>query len=242
LRSDDLQTELVAAENEASERKKAIFSLEEQQRRATAAGDAAEDARITTEIETTKVQQIGAEAKAELFRKRIEALKVTSPVDGVVATFQVQQTLLDRPVRRGERLLEIMNVSGPWRLELDAPEYRMGHLQRAVIARSGESSSPAEPALRQKLTPSEQLDVDYIAATAVEQRYQGKLAEIGTRTNESQKESTTIVELFVDINPNDLPARHIGAEVTAKIHCGKRSLGYVLFGDVWEFIIRKVWW
>ncbi len=242
LRSDDLQTELVAAENEASERKKAIFSLEEQQRRAAAAGDAAEDARITTEIETAKVQQIGAEAKAELFRKRIEALKVTSPVDGVVATFQVQQTLLDRPVRRGERLLEIMNVSGPWRLELDAPEYRMGHLQRAVIARSGESSSPAEPALRQKLTPNEQLDVDYIAATAVEQRYQGKLSEIGTRTNESQKEGTTIVELFVDINPNDLPARHIGAEVTAKIHCGKRSLGYVLFGDVWEFIIRKVWW
>jgi len=68
------------------------------------------------------------------------------------------------------------------------------------------------------------------------------LTEIGTRTNESQKEGSTIVELYVDINPNDLPARHIGAEVTAKIHCGKRSLGYVLFGDVWEFIIRKVWW
>lgn len=242
LRGDDLQTELITAENEASERKKAIFSLEEQQRKAASAGDIAEEARITTEIETTKVQQIGAEAKAEMFRKRIEALKVTSPVDGVVATFQVKQTLLDRPVRRGERLLEIMNVSGPWRLELDAPEYRMGHLQRAIISKSGGGATPAEPALRQKLSPAEQLDVDYIAATAVEDRHHGKLTEIGTRTNESQKEGSTIVELYVDINPNDLPARHIGAEVTAKIHCGKRSLGYVLFGDVWEFIIRKVWW
>jgi len=242
LRSDDLQTELLAAQNAASERKTTQLSLEDQRAKAAAAGQVDEESRLQTEIETAKVEQAGAEAKAKMYSDRLEALKVRSPVNGVVATFQVSQTLLDRPVRRGDRLIEIMNVDGPWRLELDAPEYRMGHLQRAVVAKSGTSSSTTSPALRQKLSPAEQLDVDYIAATAVSQRFQGKLSEIGTRTNESQKEGSTIVELFVDINPNHLPARRIGAEVTAKIHCGQRSLGYVLFGDVWEFIIRKVWW
>jgi hypothetical protein len=29
--------------------------------------------------------------------------------------------------------------------------------------------------------------------------------------------------------------------VTAKINCGKKSLGYVLFGDVIEFLQRKLW-
>ncbi len=26
-------------------------------------------------------------------------------------------------MRRGDRLIEVMKVDGPWRLELDAPEY-----------------------------------------------------------------------------------------------------------------------
>ncbi len=241
LRSDDLETELLAAENSVSERQKTLASLESQKAVAAGTGQAEEVGRIETEIATTQVERDGAQAKANMFRKRLDALKVTSPVAGVVATFQVSQNLLDRPVRRGDRLIEIMNVDGPWRLELDAPEYRMGHLQKAVASHASSSAVP-QPALRQKLTGAEQLNVDYIAATAVSQRFQGKLSEVGTRTNESQKEGSTVVELFVDITKEDLPGRHIGAEVTAKIHCGKMSLGYVLFGDVWEFIIRKVWW
>ena len=52
----------------------------------------------------------------------------------------------------------------------------------------------------------------------------------------------------VDINKEDLVEKkdntnrcRIGAEVTAKIHCGQRSLGYVLFGDVVEFVQRYFW-
>lgn len=242
LRSDDLDTELLAARNMASEAKKKLLNLERERADADESGRHEEKSRIATEIATTEAQLIGANEKAVMFEKRIEALQVRSPIDGVVATFQVKQNLLDRPVRRGDRLIEIMKVDGPWRLELDAPEYRMGHLQKAVIAKGGSAATPGQPALRQKLTEAEQLTVDYIAATDVGNRKQGKLSEIATRSNESQKEGSTIVELYVDINADDLPGRRIGAEVTAKVHCGKRSLGYVLFGDVWEFILRKVWW
>ena len=34
----------------------------------------------------------------------------------------------------------------------------------------------------------------------------------------------------------------IGAEVRARIGCGKSSLGDVLFGDVIEFIQKYLWW
>lgn len=242
LRSDDLDTELLAARNAVSEAKNKLLNLVLERSRATETGRPEEVTRIDTEIATTEAQRDGAEEKGNMYQKRIEALQVRSPIDGVVATFQVKQNLLDRPVRRGDRLIEIMKVDGPWRLELDAPEYRMGHLQKAVIAKGGTLSTPGLPALRQKLSESEQLTVDYIAATDVSTKRQGRLTEIATRSNESQKEGSTIVELYVDINADDLPGRRIGSEVTAKIHCGKRSLGYVLFGDVWEFIVRKVWW
>ena len=40
---------------------------------------------------------------------------------------------------------------------------------------------------------------------------------------------------------SELPNRRIGADVRAKINCGKRSLGYVLFGDVVEFVQKHLW-
>jgi hypothetical protein len=55
------------------------------------------------------------------------------------------------------------------------------------------------------------------------------------------EEQGTIVEVFAGIDPDELPQRRIGAEVTAKINCGRRSLGYALFGDVIEFLQRKLW-
>lgn len=37
------------------------------------------------------------------------------------------------------------------------------------------------------------------------------------------------------------PHPQIGAEVIAKINCGKKPLGYVLFGDVIEFLRKRLW-
>jgi hypothetical protein len=224
MRSDDLDTEWLAAENAVKEKVKQADSLREQRDRASSRGEKDEALRIVGELRKTEVEREGAELRAKKFRERREALTVKSPVDGVVATFQARQNLLDRPVKRGDLLVEVMNEVGPWRLELDVPEYRMGHVLRAVAAR-----------------PGEKLDVDYIAATAVSQTHQGKLSAIGSRSDQSEEEGT-VVECHVDINADDLPGRRIGADVTAKIHCGKRSLGYVLFGDVVEFLQRKIWW
>jgi hypothetical protein len=119
-----------------------------------------------------------------------------------------------------------MDPTGPWRLELEVPDHRMGHVLRAAEA-----------------VESGTLDVDYVPATAVELTLPGTLPReaIGTRSNQSA-ESGMIVEAFADINPDDLPQRHIGANVTARIVCGRRSLGYVLFGDVVEFLQRQLWW
>jgi len=225
LRSDDLETELLAAENAVLEGTKHVESLRDQRRRADAKRDLDESLRVAAELRKTEIERDGAELRAEKFRERRDHLTVRAPVRGVVATFQVRQNLLDRPVKRGDRLLEVMNVDGPWRLELDVPEYRMGHVLSATA-----SAAPTAP-----------LVVDYVAATAVSQGRVGRLGEIGSRSNESQEEGT-VVEAFVDIDADDLPGRRIGAEVTAKIHCGPRSLGYVLFGDVLEFVQRKVWW
>ncbi len=51
----------------------------------------------------------------------------------------------------------------------------------------------------------------------------------------------SVIELHVEPTGQALPEYRIGAEVNAKVHCGQRSLFYVLFGDVVEFIRKRLW-
>ena len=183
------------------------------------------DSELQGELKETNIEIIGLLEQIAIFEERVEHLTVRSPIDGVVATFQVEQKLQNRPVRQGEALVEVMDETGPWRLELEVEEHRLGHILEG----------------EQKLH-TENLPVEYVLATRPESTYTGSMETIATRADVAA-EKGTIVEVFTKINADDLPAdrRRIGAEVRAKLNCGKSSLGYVLFGDVIEFV-QKHWW
>jgi len=156
-------------------------------------------------------------------QERVDHLLLTAPIDGRVASFQVEETLQNRPVQQGEMLLEVMDEKGPWRLELEVDGNRMGHVLRAWNA-----------------SPKHQLEVEFIPETALESTFNATLDSIATRSAVSGEQSN-IFEMHASTDASKIPDLWIGAEVRAKINCGKRSLGYVLFGDVVEFIRQKLW-
>lgn len=226
LRNDELQEQLTAAENELREKKKLINILEA--RIGAARGIAAKSEEIlqlTGQLEETRIEIIGLEGRIKIYTDRKRHLEVRSPIDGVLATFQVEQKLLNRPVGRGDALVEVMDETGPWRLELEVEEHRLGHIFEG----------------QQKLE-TQRLPVDFVLATRPEDTYTGIVDKISTRADVAA-EKGSIVEIYTEIDAADLPAgrRRIGADVRAKINCGKSSLGYVLFGDVIEFV-QKHWW
>lgn len=226
LVSDDLREELVTAKNEVNQKNQVVvsaISLLHGAREKDSDENRNEISRLLVEQLRAEHELRAAEERVRVLEDRIEKLTVRSPIDGIVATFKVKQKLQNRPVRRTETLLEVMDHTGDWQLELEVPEYRMGHMLKA-LERSKDHTLP----------------VEYVLATAVETSYEAKVTKIATRTNETEEEGT-IVEVYADIDPDTLPSRRIGAEVEAKINCGKRSLGYVLFGDVIEFVQRHFW-
>jgi hypothetical protein len=77
-------------------------------------------------------------------------------------------------------------------------------------------------------------------ATSSESTYSGEVQEVATRAATSA-ESGAVFEIFATTDRSQLPVVRVGAEVRAKIHCGRRSLGYVLFGDVIEFVRQRLW-
>jgi len=53
-------------------------------------------------------------------------------MDGQVVTWGVGDTLLRRPVQRGQILMTVVEPEGDWELELYLPEKRLGHLADAL--------------------------------------------------------------------------------------------------------------
>jgi hypothetical protein len=170
-----------------------------------------------------QIEQVGLSEIVRIQKKRVDSLLITAPIDGRVASFQLEETLQNRPVQQGELLLEDMDESGPWRLELEVEGNRMGHVLRAW-----------------KASPDHKLDVEFIPATALESTFTATLDSISTHSAVSNDQSI-IFEMHASTDVSKIPDKWIGAEVRAKINCGPRSLGYVLFGDVVEFIRQKLW-
>ncbi|HUE13168.1 MAG TPA: biotin/lipoyl-binding protein [Planctomycetaceae bacterium] len=223
LRNEQLTAELNENESKLNQALQQANSYSSQEEAAERDADIKAKLQAAAGHAKSKLEAEGLTRILQIQRERVGLLKVVSPIDGTVAAFQIEQLLQNRPVQQGELLLEVMDDTGPWRLELEIEGSRMGHVLRAWNA-----------------SPDHQLAVDFIPATDAESTYHGELDQIATRSAVSSDQSN-IFECFVSTDATQIPNRRIGAEVRAKISCGKRSLGYVLFGDVIEFIRQRLW-
>jgi len=223
LRNEQLTAELNENESKLSQSLQQASSYTGEEELARRDGDKKTEMQAAAGHSKSELESAGLRRILKIQRERVDSLKITAPIDGTVADFQLDQLLQNRPVQQGERLLEVMDETGPWRLELEVEGSRMGHVLRAWNA-----------------SPEHKLAVDFIPATDAESTFHGELDQIATRSAVSSEQSN-IFECFVSIDASQIRNRRIGAEVRAKISCGKRSLGYVLFGDVIEFIRQRLW-
>jgi len=223
LKNDELRAKLLHEENQLADKKQQALAIDAQLGQPETAQNKATEVELHGKLQQLKVEIEGTKQQVESLTRQVEGLSVRSPIAGVVATFRLEELLRMRPVKRGELLLEVMDRTREWRLEVDVPENRIGHILEAQQKRN-----------------DDRLPVSYMLATATESTYQGQLESLSTRSVASESEGT-VVPVFVDLADPIPPLPRIGAEVKAKIDCGRASLGYVLFGDVVEFIRKYLW-
>lgn len=217
----ELNQQYVAAGTDLAAKEAVRAGLEAQLKRTI---EQTERDKLNGQLLQTAAEAEGLIRQREVLEERLSSLNVTAPIDGIVSTFQIRQLLQNRPVKRGEVLLEIKDDSQDWRLELDVQDHRMGHIIDA-----------------QKKLATQTLKVEYVLATDSEKTFDAVLGEMATRTNPSEEKGAVVV-FFAPIDVKALPrGPRIGAEVRAKISCGKKALGYVLFGDVIEFLYKYLW-
>ncbi|WP_372722838.1 hypothetical protein [Novipirellula sp.] len=184
---------------------------------------AVEQQQLETELANLRSQQAILESQqADLI--------VKSPIEGTVVGWQLEQRLARRPVSRGNLLLSVVDETGPWELKLQIPDRDAG-----VMLESFEQTSS--------------LPVTFVVATQPDRSYAASLHRIATAARIDERQQAVIDttarvqrshghQSATDIfDPLDV---RIGADVTARVYCGHRSLLRSWFSDVFDFVNRKV--
>jgi len=176
-------------------------------------------AQLQREIESLEEQR-------KLYETKKLDLAVRSPIDGVVVTWQVRDRLMLRPVEKGQVLMNIADKTGPWELEVHLPDDRLGHVNRAAA---------------EARAASRDLEVDYILATDPGTRHKGTVREIHEQAEvRGEQGNTVLVRVTIDPDRHEKEELGAGASVTARINCGQRPLGYVIFHDLLAFIQQQI--
>ena len=169
------------------------------------------------ELKSLKEQQ-------RIYLKRQESLVVTSPISGQVTTWEVRKRLKNRTVGVVDQLMEIANVEGKWMLELDLPDRKVGHFMKSW-KKAQEDDEPVE--------------VEFILAAEPGVTHVGQVKTVGAST-ELNAANEHHLKILVDIDIESIDVRQSRSGVSAKIACGKSSLGYSWFHPVTEFLQAKV--
>jgi multidrug efflux pump subunit AcrA (membrane-fusion protein) len=172
---------------------------------------------LTAEEEELRERVASLEQQYAILEAEQSELTVRSPIEGEVLTWNLRQLLAARPVVRGQVLMTVADVEGPWVLELRVPDDRVAHVLAAQKAMGKD------------------LDVSFLLAADPGVRRRGKVERVGART-EVDESGDAFVLTTVRIDRDRSSQLVPGTTVRAKIDCGRRSLGYVWFHDVWEGI------
>ena len=218
----ELASRRLAGEMQTAAKKLAAVEAERLEN-APARDNARRDAHeLAAEEEELKELLKGLREQRAILQQQQDDLTIRSPIDGQALSWNIKQSLEARPVERGQTLLKIGDLAGPWVLELHVRDDRTG----AVLA------------ARDHLRPD--LEVSFVLASEPGKTYRGRIAEVALATKLNEKAEPTVL-VTVDFDKRDVQGLRPGGTANAKIHCGRRSLGYVWLSDLFHYV-QSLWW
>lgn len=181
------------------------------------------DPQLSGEETQLKQQLRNLNEQKLLVEEQLTSLEITAPFAGTVFRRDSQQELMLRPVQRGQLLLEIVPTDSAWQLEIAIPDDALSYVTSA-------RHSSAEP-----------LPVRYVVRSAPEYNWTTTLTSVDNAVEMHDGLMTCRATALLTALPDT--KIHPGTTVTARICCGRRSLGFVMFREVIEFWrqVRFAW-
>jgi multidrug efflux pump subunit AcrA (membrane-fusion protein) len=229
LHAPDLQRDLQQASGNLATVRQRLAALQTARldRRARERSDAG---LLSLSAQQQEAEQQAADlaAQRDLLVQRAADLTLRSPRAGRVLTRDVQRTLANRPVRRGEALVTIANPQGPWELLAQAEQRHAGRLIAAW--RRAEAEGVVVRGLYR--LPG---DVGPPRAARV-----AAISEVAAVGSDGLLDPGAPLEIRLVLDEPPADAARPGMHCEVKIDCGERPLAYVWFADLAAVLYR--WW
>lgn len=193
---------------------------------------------INSQLSESRIKYQSAQEQMDIINDQLETLIVKAPCDGIVTTWEVEKTLMRRPVEVGQELIQVAETSGDWVLEVEVPDADMGPILDANQRLKAEIEAGTKPA-------GSTLGAYFVTMTDPEHRYKGHVLRISAKAESSEQEHVVKVTVaFPEDVKTDFLSRNRemrpGSEVRSRIECGEASLAYVLFRDVRQVFYETI--
>ncbi len=161
-----------------------------------------------------RIKQTSIARRIRLIKGEQERLSIKASIPGRILTWDVVNELMLRPVQQGDLLLEVVDLDGPWEIELYVRDRHIGYVMEAHHERS------------------DPLSISFFHRSDPQRAYSGTIKSIAMAT-EVYPEYGSAVRVIGTINPAEkLAAFRPGTTLVAMIDCGKRPLAFVLCYDL----------
>ena len=148
-----------------------------------------------------------------------ELLQIKSPIKGRVVNWNIRSNLINRPVEQGQSLMTIVPPDTQWEVELEMPERRLSHL----VAAQRESDQPLKVTFGLRSNPGTE--------------YEGEVLRVDRKLDVYSDDGNAALVRVAFPNESIIPELlRSETRVTAKVHCGTRSIGYVMFHELIETV------
>ena len=224
MENPDLHTQMLGVAGELAENEKQLLSITRTliEQAATLTPD--EKIRLNGQKAQLLQRQTTLTAQRDVIKAKEDQLVIRSPIKGQVVTWDVDQTLLHRPVMTGQALMTIANPAGGWEIEMFMKETRMGHVTAAY-----RDPNRTEP-----------LPVVYILKSDPGHEREGEVQAIHD-TTDMDGDGVHSVKIRVKIDQDSLPSNpRPGTSVIGDVIVGREPIGYTWFHEAIEWVQANV--
>jgi hypothetical protein len=150
-------------------------------------------------------------------------LVLRSPIDGIIVAKQLKQELENRPIRRGDPILQVVDLSGDWQLRIQVADRDSDYVGRYYGERGGK---PLEK------------EIQYSFDSLPSQQFVAAVKDI-SRVIENRDGTGGFQEVLANVIREDASKVHMGATARVRFACGKEPFGYVWSRPLIEFLQKR---
>jgi multidrug efflux pump subunit AcrA (membrane-fusion protein) len=183
----------------------------------------ANQTRLSTELLMLDTNESQAREMLSFYQAEQSRLILRSPIDGVIVAKQLRQELENRPIRRGDPLLQVVDLSGDWQLRIQVADRDSDFVGRYYGTRE---------------TGRLEKQVHYTFDSLPSQEFAAEVTAIA-RVIENRDGTGGFQEVLAKVAATDASRAHMGATARVRFACGREPFGYVWSRPLIEFLQKR---